>query len=160
MVNELKKHFGAYDFVYGHGFFALNAWEVVEVAPDVVVAALVEIDVVFYSDNQVVEISCGDFQLLQFDGSLHDGLSPEGEALGLQRAEKAVGVLRCAMQRAKFHQGLVVKSRLLAVEQRIGGLGEKRLAFMDIDSCVDVEESGEDAVHISVDHSVWQVEGY
>ena len=160
MVSELKKCFGADDFVYGHGIFALNAWKIVKVAPDVVVAAFVEVDIILYSDNQIVEISCGDFHFLQLDGPLHYGLSPEGEALGLQRTEKAVGILRSAMQRAKFHQGLVVKSRLMAVEQRMGGLGEKRLAFMGIDSYVDVEESGEDAVHISVDHSVWQVEGY
>ena len=140
MFNELKKHFGTDNFFYSHVFFALNAWEIVEVAPDVVVAAFVEIDVVFYSDNQVVEISCGDLQLLQFDGSLHNGLSPEGEAMGLQLTEKAVGVLRCAMQRAKFHQGLVVKPGLLAVEQRIGGLGKKRLSLMAINRCIDVEE--------------------
>ena len=141
MVNELKKCLGTNDFFNGHRLFAFDAREVVKVAPDVVVAALVEIDAVFYSDNQIVEIPCRDFQLLQFDGALHDGLSLEGEALGLQGAEQAVGILGRAVQGTKLHQGLVVEAGLLAVEELVGESGEGFGAFIIINRCVDVEEA-------------------
>ena len=139
MVNELKKRLGTDNFFNGHGLFSFDAREVVEVAPDVVVAALMKVNVFFYSDNQVVEIPCRDFQLLQFDGSLNDGLSLKGEALRLQRAVETVGVLGSAMQRAELHHGLVVKSRLFTVEEGVCSLGEKRLSLIIINRCVNVE---------------------
>ena len=141
MVNELKKRLGTDNFFNGHGLFAFDAREVVEVAPDVVVVALVEVDVVFYSDNQIVEKPYRDFQLLQFHGSLHDGLSLKGEALGLQWAMEAVGALGRAVQCAELHHGLVMEAGLLAVEQFVGQLGEERLALIIINRCIDVEQA-------------------
>ena len=71
------------DFIHRQMPFAFDAREVVEVFPDVVFAALVEVETVFYSDNQIVEMSCGHLRLLQFHGAQHHGLVGEGEALCL-----------------------------------------------------------------------------
>ena len=106
--NQLLELFRGDDLIHRKGLLTLDAGEVVEVFPNVVAAALAEVNVVFYPDNQIVEVSCCDLGFLQFHGALHHGLVGEGEALGLQGAEQAVGVLGRAVQGAELHQGLVV----------------------------------------------------
>ena len=159
VFNEMNELFRAYDFFHRHRLFAFNARKIVEVFPDVVVAAFVEVNSDFSSDNQIVEIPSRDFQLLQFHGTLHHGLVGEGEALGLQRAQQAVGVFGCAMQRAEFHHGLVVEAGLLAVEELVGEAGKEFLPLININRCIDVVEAGQHAMHIPVNHGMGQVEG-
>ena len=86
VAKQLFELLRGHDLVRRKGLVALDAGEIVEVTPDVVVAALMQVDAVFYPDNQVVEVSCRDLGFLQFHGSLHHGLVGEGEALGLQGA--------------------------------------------------------------------------
>ena len=129
------------DFFHRQLPIAFDAGEVLEVFPDVVAAAIVEIDTIFCFDNQIVEVSFRHLRLLQFHGTLHDGLVGEGKALRLQGAMKAVGALGRAVQGAELHQGLVVETRMLAVEQLVGEVGKGRLPFININRCFDVVES-------------------
>ena len=108
VFNKLLELFRGKYFFNGHRLLAFDARKIVEVAPDVIAASFMEVDAIFDSDNQIVEMSCCDLCLLQFDGTLHDGLPIEGEALGLQGTEEAVGVFRGALQRAEFHHCLIV----------------------------------------------------
>ena len=111
-----------------------------------------------YPDYQIVEISCCDFHLLQLHRSLYHGLVFKGETLGLKRAEQTVGILGCAMQGTKLHQGLVMEPRLLAIEQIIGKLGKEFLPFININRCVNVVEAGKHTIHITIYHGIGQVE--
>ena len=71
---------------------------------------------------------------------------------------EAVRVLRGALERSKLHQGLVMESWMLAVEELIGKFGKKLLSFININRCVDVEESRQNAVDVAVDDGVRHVE--
>ena len=136
--DELLELLRGNDFVHCHGRFAFDAREVVEVAPDVVATAFVEIKAFFSSDNQIVEMPCRDFHFRQFHGTLHHGLVVEGEAMCLQGAVQTVGVLGCTLQGAEFHHRLVVKPGLIAVEELVGESGEECLPFININRRVDV----------------------
>ena len=49
---------------------------------------------------------------------------------------------------------------MFLIEEFVGETGEKVLAFININRCVDVVEAGEHALHIAVDHGMGQVECY
>ena len=147
------------DFVHRQQFVAFDTWKIVEVFPDVVAVALVEVDFVVHLENQIIEISCRDFHFLQLHGALHHGLSLKGEALGLQRAKEAVGILGRAVQGAEFHQRLVVEAGLFAVEQYVSEVRKQLLALININRCVDVEQSGEYAKDVAVNDGMGQAEG-
>ena len=132
VFNEFVELVRGEDFVDRQCPLAFDAWEVVEVAPDVVAAALVEIYAVFESDNQIVEIPCCDLHFGQFHGALHDGLVGEGEALRLQGTKQAVGVLGCAVQSTELHKGLVVEAGLRAVEELVGEVGKEFLPLIGV----------------------------
>ena len=136
----------------------LDAWEVVEVFPDVAVVAFVQVDLVLEPDDEIVEIARLDIDPVHFDGALRDGVVGEGEAMGLQRTLEAVGVLWGALQGTEFHHGLVVEAGLLAVEKFVGKASKERLAFININRCFNVVESGEHSVHIAINHGIRQVE--
>ena len=81
--NELFELLSGNDFFSRQKFFAFDAGKIIEVFPNVVVAAFVQVDAVFNSDNQIVELSISNLNLLQFNGALHYGLMGKCQALGL-----------------------------------------------------------------------------
>ena len=108
VVNHLQERFRPDDILGTDRFLTLDAGEVVEVAPDVVATAFVEVDFISCPHDQIVEIACRDLGLGQLHWPLHDGLPFEGEAMGLDGAVEAVGALWGAVQGAELHHGLVV----------------------------------------------------
>ena len=139
----LRNQFGkflAFDgLVGGKRTVTLNAGEVVEVAPDVVALPLAQVKTtLFIFDYQIVEIPCPDLGLGEFHRPFRHCMTLKGEAMGLQGTKKAIRVLGCAVQGTELHQGLVVPSGMLAVEQGVGQFGENLGAFATINRCIDI----------------------
>ena len=103
ILNKLLELFRGNNFFHRHRLLAFDAGEVVKIAQDVITAAFVQIHTTLNPDNQIVEISCGNLDLLQFHWALHRGLMRIGQAMGLKRAKQAVRVLGCTVQGTEFH---------------------------------------------------------
>ena len=146
LKNLIRHHFfeclTVNNFLNGHGFFTFDTWEVVKVFPDVVVFAFPQINaVVRCPEYQIVEISCSDFHFFFFHGSFFDGVVGKGKAVSLYRTLPTVGIFGKTLQRSEFHQGLVVSSRMVSVEECVGEFGKEFHAFFIINRCLYVIKS-------------------
>ena len=96
-----------------------------------------------------------------FGARLFDGekLGVGSAALLAHGAEQALWFVRCAEERAEFHEGGSVEASAGFREQRFGGGPQNCRAGFAVDGFVEIEQAGEDARDVGVDGGDGEVEG-
>ena len=102
-------------------------------------------------DVQVVEIAGFDSRTPLFDGTDIDRTGGKSQTAVTQRALRTAGLCRKTAKSPEIHNGLVVKSRPLPVDQRIGQRSERPPSGSRIDGRIEIVKAGKHPKDIAVE---------
>lgn len=134
-----------------HRFGSFDERKFVQPLPNVAGTPSAQHQFIAAFDVQVVEIAGFDSRTPLFDGTDIDRTGGKSQTTVAQRALRTAGLYRKTAKSPEIHNGLVVKSRPLPVDQRIGQRSERPPSGSRIDGRIEVVKAGKHPKDIAVE---------